>query len=75
MQKLGKDDLLRGQFMVLFKARELLIKDDKQASIRDLMLEGGKEFGPRRIRFTPGMVANFLARYLSADTPLRFRET
>lgn len=75
MQKTGKDDLLRGQFMVIFKARELLVKDHKQASFRDLMLEAAKEFGPRRIRLTPAMAASFLGRYLSADTPLRFRET
>jgi hypothetical protein len=61
--------------MVLFKARELLVKDDKQASLRELMLEGSKEFGPRRIRFTPSMVANFLSQYLRAEAPLRFRET
>jgi len=61
--------------MVLFKARELLVKEDKLASIRDLLLDGAKEFGPRRIRFTPAMIANFLSRYLKADSPLRFRET
>ena len=49
--------------MVLFKARELVIKDEKQASIKDtVLMEGysGKQFGPRRIRLTPSMSLKFI---------------
>jgi len=77
LQKTGKDDILRGQFMVLFKARELVIKDEKQASIKETVLAdgySGKHFGPRRIRLTPSMSLKFIAQCIQAETPLLVRE-
>ena len=71
LQKLEKQDL-RGQFMVLFKARELFInKEDSSSSFGSLKESissdyhgaNGKEFFARRVKVTPSIALKFVSKF------------
>ena len=69
------DSGMRSQFMVMYKARDLLLYDqgNKEALKQTIMFETVmKEFLGRKVKPTPTLALNFVSRSLSKKLPIPF---